>query len=150
MGMKKTKVLLTALVLVFNSMSFDACAETIDVITLDAGSIKVSGTAETDAVSFKVYGADKSGTVIGEICELGETDVKNGVFTITVNMPEFIDGSKVDGTYTVEISGGARASRDFVFAAYSYQNEFVNKVNEKTSAADMEAVAEISPFPAEL
>ena len=138
MGMKKTKVLLTALILVFHCMSFDAFAETIDVITLDAGKIKVSGTADADTVSFKVYGQGKSGIVIGEICELGEADVKNGIFSITFNMPEFIDGSKVDGTYTVDVSGGTRASKDFVFAAYSYQNEFVNKVNAKASAADME------------
>ena len=135
--MKSVKRNLTVLILVSQMLTLNAYGATIDSVKMNAGKVIVSGETGENDVSYKIYGADTAGVEISEICEIGEVNTDNGKFSFEITMPEFLSGTAVDGEYIVEVKGENSDTKKFLFTAYSYQKEFVRKLNEKTSATQL-------------
>ncbi len=135
--MKKTKRIFTAFILISQMMFLCAGGETIEKITLNAGTVKVEGFSDEAAVSYKIYGEGSTGDNMEDICEIGEAAVSDGRFSFTFNMPEYIGGQKVDGTFKIDVKGEETASDSFVFTAESYRKALLEAMNGKSSPEEI-------------
>ena len=118
-------------------MSQSVNAATIGSLKLNAGKIEVSGTSSAEKISYKIYSSSKSGTQISDICEMGEAEVSDGKFSVTLRMPKAMQGLETDGEYNIEIKDSSKASQSFLFTGYSYRTAFLADLNTKTTGAEV-------------
>ena len=123
-------------------MSAGADAATIELLKLNAGNVDIEGTSPKERVSYKIYKASTTGNSISDICEMGEAAVSDGKFSISLKMPETMQGSETDGDYIIDIKDSTKTSQSFLFVGKSYRTDFAASINSKTKSADIFAVFE--------
>ena len=140
--MKKTKRIFTAFILISQMMFLCVGGETIENIKLNAGNIAVNGLSDGISVAYKIYFDGTKGEDLSEICEIGEAAVSDGRFSFTFNMPEYIGGQKVDGTFKIDVKGEETVSESFVFTSAAYRKALLDALNEKSRPEEIIQVIE--------
>lgn len=132
---RKIKKGLVLAALICYAVAASANAATIETLKLNAGKLDISGSSSAGKVSYKVYKSSSSGTAIGDICEIGEADVKDGKFSINLKMPKNMQGVETDGEYNIEVKDGAKTLQTFLFTGYAYRTAFLADLNTKTTGS---------------
>ena len=138
----KPKKHLILSILLCCAISASANAATIETLTLNAGHIKIAGTSDAENVSYKIYKNGDTETDISKICEIGETKVVDGKFSVNIIMPKNMQGTETDGEYRIDIRDTSKASQTFLFTGYSYRAAFLNDLNTKTTGSEIYALFE--------
>lgn len=141
MGNKpKNRLILS--ILLCCAISAGANAATIENLILNAGHIKIDGTSDAKSVSYKIYKNGDTETDISKICEMGETNVVGGKFSVDLKMPRTMQGTETDGVYKIDIKDTSKVSQTFLFTGYSYRTAFLSDLNTKTTGSDVFALFE--------
>ena len=141
MGNEPKKHLILSMLLCY-AISTSANAATIESLKLNAGKIEVSGNSSAGKISYKIYSSSKLGTQIGDICDMGEAEVSDGKFLITLRMPKIMQGLETDGSYNIDIKDDMKITQNFLFTGYSYRTAFLADMNAKTTAAEIYSLFE--------
>ena len=138
--MKKVKKILAIIILAFQTLSLTAGAAKIDSFQYTAGSVTVKGTSGESVVTYKVYDKESSGMSIEGLCEMGEAEVTDGKFEITIKMPKTIRGEETDGDYVFAVMGVTQDTWDFDVIARSSMERFVAAVNDMNIASGADLI----------
>lgn len=129
------RLILTALIC--NIIVSSANAATIESIKLNAGKINFIGSSSAEKISYKIYSSSKSGTIISDICEMGEAKVSEGEFSFDIKMPQIMSGAETDGNFIIEVKDSLKTAKNFLFTGYSYRTAFLTALNTKTMGTEI-------------